>query len=338
MTTALDLPTISVLMSAAARCGVDLNPLLAELAIVPTADAAPFSSMPLADIETLLGALEQQTRQGYIPFAFAEAFNFEGQPAVSAYLASAPRLRDVGPLLDWIPQLIHPAIHFDGLDDGRRATLEVHLSDPSGRPYHSAPLSEVILAVVHRIMQRVAPSMAVARLVEFMHQPRVESALYEQHFGCEVRFGAVLNQLTVSSSFLDSLLPGSLPAAHAQAEETIRTKLIGDGVAPPLSVQVDDQLRANWQLFELGVEGLAQALKMHPRKLQRQLKRQGLSYSELLAKTRHDLASQMLRESSLDIESIGYKLGFKERRSFTNAFKSWQGQSPSEYRRQIGKN
>ncbi|MFT5062642.1 MAG: AraC-like DNA-binding protein, partial [Gammaproteobacteria bacterium] len=42
---------------------------------------------------------------------------------------------------------------------------------------------------------------------------------------------------------------------------------------------------------------------------------------------------EMLREGSLDIESIGFKLGFTERRSFTQAFQKWQGQTPSSYRK-----
>ena len=71
---------------------------------------------------------------------------------------------------------------------------------------------------------------------------------------------------------------------------------------------------------------------MHPRTLQRRLRERGLRYSELLARTRHDLACQMLRETELDIDSVGFKLGFKERRSFTQAFGQWQGQTPTNYR------
>ncbi len=113
-------------------------------------------------------------------------------------MASAPRLRDVGPLLDWIPQLIHPAIHFDGADNGQVATLEVHLNDSQGQPHHSPLMNEVILAVVHRMMQRVTSGKTVTRLVEFKHPARVDQAFYEQHFGCEVTFSAPLNQLIVS--------------------------------------------------------------------------------------------------------------------------------------------
>ena len=43
----------------------------------------------------------------------------------------------------------------------------------------------------------------------------------------------------------------------------------------------------------------------------------------------------MLRDMNLDIESIALKLGFNERRSFTLAFKHWQGMSPSQYRQHI---
>jgi AraC-like DNA-binding protein len=41
----------------------------------------------------------------------------------------------------------------------------------------------------------------------------------------------------------------------------------------------------------------------------------------------------MLRGGELDIESIGIKLGYVERRSFTHAFQKWQGQTQSAYRK-----
>jgi AraC-like DNA-binding protein len=51
---------------------------------------------------------------------------------------------------------------------------------------------------------------------------------------------------------------------------------------------------------------------------------------------RYKLAQQWLRDSSMPIEDISDRLGFSDRRSFTQAFSRWSGVTPSQYRRQQG--
>ncbi|MEO6698487.1 MAG: helix-turn-helix transcriptional regulator, partial [Paraperlucidibaca sp.] len=111
--------------------------------------------------------------------------------------------------------------------------------------------------------------------------------------------------------------------------------LLGDGLSPPLAMQAEMLLRQRIALLSEGLEGLAKYLHLHPRALQRELSKAGTSYSALVAHIRHDQASAMLRDTVLDIDSIALKLGFSERRSFTLAFRQWQGCTPSDYRRSI---
>lgn len=333
MAATLDFSSLSVLSNVASRCGIDISKMLEQLNFTVSSDANPFSDLALDDIARLLAALEQNPNKLHIPFVFSESFNFEGQPAISAFLVSANRLRDAGSLLDWIPSLIHPAIRFGGLDDGNQATVEIYVDDPTNQHSNMPAFVELIASVVAKLINVIAPGVNAISTVQFAHQARINRTAYEQHFLCPVEFGAAFTQLIVNSAVIDTELPGSLPPVHAQAEETIRTKLVGDGLAPPLALQIEDLLKHNFELFSLGVSAIADELKLHPRALQRRLKEENRSYSEVLANTRHKAACEMLRNSSLDVETIGYKLGFTERRSFTQAFQKWQGQTPSSYRK-----
>jgi AraC-like DNA-binding protein len=333
MATKLDFSSLSVLSNVASRCGSDISKVLAQLDFTISADTAPISDLELGDIAKLLAAFEQNPKNVHFPFVFADSFNFEGLPAIPAFLVSANHLRDAGSLLDWIPALIHPAIRFDGLDDGNEATIEIYVDDPLGEHRDMPAFVELIASVVARLINLIAPNVSALSAVHFAHYAQTDSATYQQHFNCPVQFGTGVTQLIVSSALLDTQLPGSFPPAHAQAEESIRLKLAGDGIAPPLALQIKDLLALNFELFSEGVDAVAAKLKMHPRTLQRHLRKEGYSYSQVLAKTRHQVACEMLREGSLDIESIGFKLGFTERRSFTQAFQKWQGQTPSSYRK-----
>jgi len=335
MAFSLDLQGLSVFAAAAANSGSDLNAALEVSGIAVSREGLPFGQWPLDLIVLFLEKLENGALRQHFPFAFAEVFRFDGQSAVAAFLSSAGSLREIRPLMDWVPQLIHPAINMRYTDDGSWARLQVAVDDPHGDLRDAPALVELVMAVTARLARLVAPGVLRFERVDFAHSARYATAAYAEHFGCPVAFAAQNNQLVIASRSLDTPLPGRMPQAHAQAVESIRVNLLGDGVVPSVAVRVERLLQEHSALFDQGIEGVARALKMHRRALQRQLRREGQSYTALLARVRHEKACEMLREGSLDVESIGIKLGFSDRRSFTQAFGKWQGQTPTRYRQQF---
>jgi AraC-like DNA-binding protein len=78
---------------------------------------------------------------------------------------------------------------------------------------------------------------------------------------------------------------------------------------------------------------IASELHLSQRSLQRKLKAEGLSFSELLESTRRDLGRDYVRDSRHSFNEISYLLGFAEPGNFSRAFRRWYGETPSEYRR-----
>lgn len=326
---------LSMLTLAAARCGSDLRAAMASLQMgVHTREGKP-PVLPLSVFAALVEQLEARSTRGRFVFALADVFNFDGQPAVSDFLTSAHNLRQLHNLLAWVPALVHPALQFEHHDQAPDAWLYPKVVSPEPRLADHPLLIELMAAGVVHMTRLVAPGATVTQSVSFRHGPQGDPEDYLRYFGRPVSFHAERNVLHGPARWLDSPLPGSLPQAHARAEETIRVQILGDGVAPPLLVEAELLLRQRPALFGEGLDGLAAALHLHPRTLQRRLREAGESYSVLVARLRHELACDMLRTSALDIDSIGIKLGFGERRSFTLAFRQWQGRSPSDYRRAV---
>lgn len=329
----IDLHFLSLLTSAAARTGSDLKSALASLDIsVHTGQGRP-PEMPLSVMASLLEQMEVHAARGRFVFTLADLFNFDDQPAVSAFLASANNLRQLHRLLEWVPTLLHPALHFRIVDRAPEACLHPSVISDDPRLADHPLLIELMTAVVARISLLVAPGQPIVQTVDFRHRAQSAPEHYLAYFGCAVNFEAPENTMRGDAGLLDGPLPGSLPQAHAQAEETIRLRILGDGVEPPLVMEIERLLRERLSLFSEGLTGMAAALQLHPRALQRRLREHGVSYADILARVRHELACQMLRDSSLDIDSIGIKLGYRERRSFTEAFRQWQGRTPSAYRK-----
>ena len=79
-------------------------------------------------------------------------------------------------------------------------------------------------------------------------------------------------------------------------------------------------------------EVLANQVGMSGRSLQRKLAEAGLTYGQVLAETRYELAQRYLDDPNRSVTEITFLLGFSEHSAFTRAFKRWSGMAPTSYR------
>nr|MBV6630123.1 AraC family transcriptional regulator ligand-binding domain-containing protein [Oceanococcus sp. HetDA_MAG_MS8] len=334
MTLALELPALSVLMAACSRSGSDLGMALDSFSAGQPSGEQSFRDLSLQDVAQLLLHLESSARRQHFPFAVADAFHFDGEPALNTFLTSADSLREALRLLDWVPSLIHPSIGFVPAEPpGQRAQMQVQVLDPGGRNNDLPVFVEMIMAVMWRCCCTIAGELQIQPRVVFAHAPRATVDAYREFFGVVPEFGQVANALHLPADVLDLRLPGRLPQAHARAEEHIRQILGQVDPAQPLRPQIESLLRQQRHLLAQGIDAVAASLHMHPRTLQRRLRAENCRYSELLAELRHQLACDWLSNSAWDLEKISEELGFSDRRSFTQAFGQRQGQTPSAFRK-----
>lgn len=79
---------------------------------------------------------------------------------------------------------------------------------------------------------------------------------------------------------------------------------------------------------------IAQQLALSERSLTRHLRAEGTSYARLLGKVQRERAENLLRNDTLAIADIAYRLGYTEPAAFTRAFTNWTGMSPLAWRKQ----
>jgi len=85
---------------------------------------------------------------------------------------------------------------------------------------------------------------------------------------------------------------------------------------------------------EVGIESIADELKISRGVIYRKLKKEKTSYKQVLTLTRKQLAKEYLKNPSLNIDMIASRLGYTESSAFKRAFKGWFGINPGQYRRQ----
>ncbi len=173
--------------------------------------------------------------------------------------------------------------------------------------------------------------------VEFINSAPADISPYEHWFGCPVSFGHRETRVSISLALLDTPLRTADPALISLLEEQA-SKLLdqldqqqGDELARQVRQMLVGQLRQG----PPSAERIAEALHTSVRHLHRKLAAENCNFRQLLQQTRQQLAEDYLADPRLQLSEIAALLGFSEQSAFSRAFKTWTGQSPAQFRRQL---
>jgi AraC-like DNA-binding protein len=82
------------------------------------------------------------------------------------------------------------------------------------------------------------------------------------------------------------------------------------------------------------IETVAEIAGLSVRSLQRRLRAEGHSYSELVEQARYLAAREMLRDGGIGITEVALDVGYSDAANFNRAFRRWTGVTPRQFRRQ----
>jgi transcriptional regulator GlxA family with amidase domain len=80
------------------------------------------------------------------------------------------------------------------------------------------------------------------------------------------------------------------------------------------------------------LESIARTNRVSPRTIDRHLRRENVSFRELLHQVRLERACELLQNSSATVAQIALQLGFSDAANFSRAFRRAIGISPAAYR------
>lgn len=167
--------------------------------------------------------------------------------------------------------------------------------------------------------------------VDLKH-PEAHRRLYENHFGCAVKFEARQNRLVFRSEDLARPFlthnPDLLELVAPQLEAELTQQLAGKSLR--------EQVKGVLKKFLAGqrprLEDVARELRTSARTLQRRLLAERLTFQNLMEEARREMARHYLLQSSLELNETAYLLGYEDPNSFIRAFHQWEGTSPGEWR------
>lgn len=167
--------------------------------------------------------------------------------------------------------------------------------------------------------------------VEF-RRPEAHRRLYEDYFGCPVKFGARRNKLffraeDVGQPFVTHN-PELLELIAPQLEAELKRRLADS----PLNAQAKGILKRLLAGQKPRLEDVAGELRVSTRTLQRRLLEEGITFHDLVEEARREMAQHYLGQPSLELNETAYLLGYEDPNSFIRAFHKWEGTSPGEWR------
>jgi len=161
-------------------------------------------------------------------------------------------------------------------------------------------------------------------------------AIFENHYGCRVRFKADRNALIFRSRDLDCPFVTHNEELLAVIGAHVETELEAKNARANVGEQVKETLSRSMAGKRPTLEDVAKELGLGARTLQRRLTDAGLTFQQLVEGARRELAYHYLKQPSVELSEAAFLLGFEDANSFFRAFHAWEGTSPREWRTRNG--
>jgi len=165
-------------------------------------------------------------------------------------------------------------------------------------------------------------------VVKYTFPEPANAHIYQETFGCPVKFNMPQNVMEFSDTDLVMALPANPPLAAGSGAPVLAS--LAKAEPPTFSAKVQALLASLLPKGPPHRDDVAAQLMMSERTLQRRLAEEGTSFTNLVDDTRRELARQSLSCGELSLKMLSFQLGFSEPSAFYRACKRWFGMAPSD--------
>lgn len=322
----------SVLPPLADHYGLDAARLLADAGLPSDLVERNEGMVPLVDVFRLFLLVLERTGDPALGFEVGRHVRPRSYQVLGYVLASSA---DVGQAIERLQRFEKLAGNLGetrtALGDGRvRVSWHCPIADTPARFLAEAAVTGWVTFVRQLVQAAPAPLR-----VCFRHEAPGDTARYEQFFQSAVTFSAGYDGLEFDEGLLKLPFTSADPGLGALMEREALSQLAEYDSQTNLVAAVRREVYYLLAGGEPGIEPVARRLGMAERTLQARLRKQGISFQQVVDSLRRSLADIFLRDPRLTLTDISMLLGFSEQSSFTRAFRRWEGESPAQFRQRL---
>ncbi|QSP95890.1 AraC family transcriptional regulator [Marinobacter salinisoli] len=197
--------------------------------------------------------------------------------------------------------------------------------------YCRQDMDRTLAAALCRTRHFIHPTIT-AQWVEVAHPRPDYASEYETLLGGPVRFDCPTTRLAFSSDHLSHPIPKRNPYVYSAVLKQVNGLLARLGSRRSFGRKIRRLISKQMSTDRIDADTLAKKCHMSRQTLYRRLKREGLSFHDLVEQVRQDKALRYVAGDHYALGEIAFLLGFSELSAFSRAFKRWTGQSPAQYR------
>ncbi|MBE9182994.1 AraC family transcriptional regulator [Oculatella sp. LEGE 06141] len=324
----------NTLQYAAAHHSVDPQSLCAAIGIDPGLLETPDSRINGEVNRAMWREVMKHTGDDHIGLHLGEAFNPSAVGILGYVLFSCQTLSQVFEKLSRYMRLFSQGVYIHcSVSQGQLlcdcdivAHLQNYLLEEPRQPVEST-FAAILTAVKLLTGKPLYPY-----AVWFQHPRPADSSEHQRIFQSPVHFAQPTNRLIFDASCLEWAVLSANSTLLSVFEQHAETMLNDLSQHETYTNQVVRAITEGLKGEIPSVEAIAHHLAISVRHLQRELKKEGTSYQQLLDRTRNELAIRYLKKPDIMIDDIAFLLGFSEPSAFHRAFKRWTGKTPRSYR------
>ena len=167
---------------------------------------------------------------------------------------------------------------------------------------------------------------------EIAHPEPSYAREYQNLFGGPVVFGCGVTRLAFSCEHLDHPIPHRNPYVYSAVLKQVNAVLARLQTRRSFSRKVRRLISRQMATDKIDADTLARQCHMSRQTLYRRLKKEGLSFQDLVEQVRRDKALRYVANDQYALGEIAFLLGFSELSAFSRAFKRWTGVAPAQFR------
>lgn len=234
-------------------------------------------------------------------------------------------------------QVVHPGMEFSLSTSNQM--LKLVMKPKSDEAFITISDVDVTFCLFSRLSSEILSTEHKPTVIYLTRSKPKNVEGYLSHFECPIMFAAETDSIEFPIDVLNGEIPGVDPSLSKCLEQYLEEQVDShDAVVVELPIE-DEVMEILERCLHKGtprINDVACELGMSVRSLQRRLRDSGISFSEILSKTRLNVAKEKLSQGSYDsVESIASEIGFTEASNFMRFFKQQTGQTPSTFVKQI---
>lgn len=261
-------------------------------------------------------------------------FTHLNDPYLNALITSAQASSSVLQAIELLTRYYHLVTSSSQLNAKIGQNIELHMTSIDGETPVCSQDVDLVFGLVSKYGS-VLPTKEMHPTKIFMARPRPRNIeAYEAHYDCPLVFDAGKNVLQFPIEILQETIPSANPMLSQHVEQYLAEQTNKQD-EQNLIAAVEHTLKELLQDGTPKLKDIALRLNASERTLQRKLKQQSISYSDILNQVRLEQAQQLLRHSDLSIQKIAYQLGFTEPGNFIRFFKQQTGDTPNAFAKAV---